>query len=697
MAGRNDPCPCGSGKKYKKCCMGREQVVSLDRVRHDRAYRRLLTDLQEYCLGLQHRELEWAEAEFFTAGEDEEELDDADYYAWLDWVGFSYRLSTTGESVLASFAAQRSDPTERALLDAWAGTRPGLYAVAASSDGLQRLRDCVTGEEFRVDMAGSPAPLPGALLEGRLLPVGEVYRPGYVLNETTVELLPHLQPLLEAELVRMRKAEPDAGWDELFRERWPIVRDLLMLAAMALEGHAPLHLPPARPGQSLGRFDPPEGAPIAWGAVADAVGSFLHAGRTPLAAQQSARRLWLDATALLNPRVTRIATWAAGVAYTFLHHVYQEETTQAEIAADFGVSVSAVGARAREISAVLTIEPWDDRYVDPLESGVRGARLLAYCGPAIEASLSDPIWAFGMEHPEELAQAQELVWQSQALFDRGDLQGVRRNCVEALHACPVFVPARNNLALCYMIEGDYRTAIEVAEIGLRTHPDYLFTLALLAEAHHRLGHQAKARERINQAVAVYRSQQEQPPANPARERASNRERLWEALASMGADRDLYELSLREEQARMSAHQLAESGVAAARCGDSERAAEWLAAAIRAEPSFSAAQTLADALAIMAQGAVPAFELDYDFALEPVELGATALSAGVRATLVTRIWGKDLQAAEETVRALAKANDPWARQLLEAVAVRTELPESVVRSAQEGLAALVAGSEGDVGR
>ena len=23
--GRNDPCPCGSGKKYKKCCLGAEQ------------------------------------------------------------------------------------------------------------------------------------------------------------------------------------------------------------------------------------------------------------------------------------------------------------------------------------------------------------------------------------------------------------------------------------------------------------------------------------------------------------------------------------------------------------------------------------------------------------------------------------------------------------------------------------------------
>ena len=24
--GRNDPCPCGSGKKYKHCCLGKEQA-----------------------------------------------------------------------------------------------------------------------------------------------------------------------------------------------------------------------------------------------------------------------------------------------------------------------------------------------------------------------------------------------------------------------------------------------------------------------------------------------------------------------------------------------------------------------------------------------------------------------------------------------------------------------------------------------
>src|SRR4051812_30293381 len=27
-AGRNDPCPCGSGKKYKKCCLAKDQKES---------------------------------------------------------------------------------------------------------------------------------------------------------------------------------------------------------------------------------------------------------------------------------------------------------------------------------------------------------------------------------------------------------------------------------------------------------------------------------------------------------------------------------------------------------------------------------------------------------------------------------------------------------------------------------------------
>ena len=28
-AARNDPCPCGSGRKYKRCCLGRERKRTL--------------------------------------------------------------------------------------------------------------------------------------------------------------------------------------------------------------------------------------------------------------------------------------------------------------------------------------------------------------------------------------------------------------------------------------------------------------------------------------------------------------------------------------------------------------------------------------------------------------------------------------------------------------------------------------------
>ena len=30
-AGRNDPCPCGSGQKYKRCCLPREETAAAER------------------------------------------------------------------------------------------------------------------------------------------------------------------------------------------------------------------------------------------------------------------------------------------------------------------------------------------------------------------------------------------------------------------------------------------------------------------------------------------------------------------------------------------------------------------------------------------------------------------------------------------------------------------------------------------
>ena len=33
--GRNDPCPCGSGKKYKQCCLLKENISPVQKIRDE--------------------------------------------------------------------------------------------------------------------------------------------------------------------------------------------------------------------------------------------------------------------------------------------------------------------------------------------------------------------------------------------------------------------------------------------------------------------------------------------------------------------------------------------------------------------------------------------------------------------------------------------------------------------------------------
>jgi SEC-C motif len=39
--GRNAPCPCGSGLKYKRCCLRREDEVALDALEAERVWGRM--------------------------------------------------------------------------------------------------------------------------------------------------------------------------------------------------------------------------------------------------------------------------------------------------------------------------------------------------------------------------------------------------------------------------------------------------------------------------------------------------------------------------------------------------------------------------------------------------------------------------------------------------------------------------------
>ncbi|WP_209121140.1 SEC-C domain-containing protein [Alkalihalobacillus sp. BA299] len=65
---RNKPCPCGSGKKYKKCCMAKNNVIDLHRLKEDRFYEQkhvVVTMVTEFVWGqMNRRDLEQLEAIF---------------------------------------------------------------------------------------------------------------------------------------------------------------------------------------------------------------------------------------------------------------------------------------------------------------------------------------------------------------------------------------------------------------------------------------------------------------------------------------------------------------------------------------------------------------------------------------------------------------------------------------------------------
>ncbi|MEZ5314723.1 MAG: SEC-C metal-binding domain-containing protein [Chlamydiales bacterium] len=50
--GRNDPCACGSGKKYKNCCMNKEQVVAKYTPSGKRKFKAKVIKINQGNLGL---------------------------------------------------------------------------------------------------------------------------------------------------------------------------------------------------------------------------------------------------------------------------------------------------------------------------------------------------------------------------------------------------------------------------------------------------------------------------------------------------------------------------------------------------------------------------------------------------------------------------------------------------------------------
>ncbi|HYF92778.1 MAG TPA: hypothetical protein VD969_11095 [Symbiobacteriaceae bacterium] len=341
-------------------------VISLGEVRSQRTYEQLLSQLEAFCENLPDNE-PWSIDQFFGGEPSDQEMEVLQY-AFLDWLAFDYRAWEDGRTVPERLAeGGKIDDAARDMLHLWQGTRPGLYQTVTCLGSGLLLRDCFTGKEFPIQVDEGVEPMsPDDLVICRILPVGDGFHLAYDVRTTSARGLPMVREAVERELLRMRRQDPEATWDNLFKDRWPLVHDAI---AGALAAGSAMPLPQWRTPPSAGRV--PGNAGKLQHEVARVLWEFLTADDVSFLDRQRAMCLWWDAAAALNMTTGRVEAWAAGAAYAHLHYALSDLTTQADLSEAFGISVSSLAARARAIVEALGLEELDDRYADPLDPRVR--------------------------------------------------------------------------------------------------------------------------------------------------------------------------------------------------------------------------------------------------------------------------------------------------------------------------------------
>jgi hypothetical protein len=184
---RNDPCPCGSGKKYKSCCMASDKAAQAERVAWERAAqdmrraligfakeKRFVQDLAA-ALGLFWQDRYTAESIHLMS------VDES--LRFFDWFSHDYTLAQENMRLIGLYRQEVGDALdayESAILDGWIASLPGSAFVFQGTDPEQRvlLQDLFLTDRHLVvrDQAAATHGQQGQILLARPLPEHDALR-----------------------------------------------------------------------------------------------------------------------------------------------------------------------------------------------------------------------------------------------------------------------------------------------------------------------------------------------------------------------------------------------------------------------------------------------------------------------------------------------------------------------------------------
>lgn len=224
--GRNDPCHCGSGLKYKKCHMKEDRAAEKERSLVQRAANFIRRDLLSFARDERFAEafvhglpLYWNEHYDATNAE---QMSQPEALRFFDWFVFDHVLED-GRRLIELYAEEKMEDLsehQQEIAKNWVSVGAGsLYELTAYEGQALDLRDYFTGEEFTVYEGGGRGNVEvGELIITRLVPVADRIELGTTAAYLPAAEITDIKEKMEAAKAAYLAENPDASHTEFMRK-----------------------------------------------------------------------------------------------------------------------------------------------------------------------------------------------------------------------------------------------------------------------------------------------------------------------------------------------------------------------------------------------------------------------------------------------------------------------------------------------
>ncbi|MGM0843811.1 MAG: YecA family protein [Bacillota bacterium] len=340
--GRNDPCECGSGKKYKKCCGNHAAVNIADLVLGELEI--LQAQAYDYIAVHNSDKLESDYQDYFSEMNVMKKDQDIFEMAFLSWYGVTEKLEkglTLAEQFIEKQSKFVTRPQTLENLEKWKTPRLAAGIVTSAKGSELVIEDTVEGETFHVKGANSEI-VEGCFFIGILLQNGSSYLPfaQYFVYPGIAEVCK------DAMVEKMRRAGKDS------------VEEYLASHYLYLADHC-FYL---FTGQGQGGQEETEAAPVekesvdnpAYTEAVDSMKSFLNEQGESLTSIEKAATLLAQYFESESPKIRNPQIYSASIVEVIKADTeLKKDYLQKDLAEAFGVSANSISRRAKEMKKLL--------------------------------------------------------------------------------------------------------------------------------------------------------------------------------------------------------------------------------------------------------------------------------------------------------------------------------------------------------